>query len=239
MEADRPAFWLKETRDKAVEYAAFIHQSKSKERGQTASALSMFSQHIEYVFFDTETTGLPTRWGAPPTEVNVWPRVIQLAWAAYNKEGDHIRSTCRLIKPDGWTVPDGEFWKEHGYSTEKCEAEGVRMQAAASEIVNVIDECRTMVAHNISYDHPVLAAEMIRYGLRAKNRPQKLCTKELSTEYCAIPKAKGRGYKWPTLTELHQKLFGTDFDGAHDALADVKATARCFFELKKRGVICE
>jgi len=32
-------------------------------------------------------------------------------------------------------------------------------------------------------------------------------------------------------------LFGTGFEGAHDALADVKACADCFFELKKRKVI--
>jgi hypothetical protein len=33
------------------------------------------------------------------------------------------------------------------------------------------------------------------------------------------------------------KLFGTTFSGAHDALADVEATKKCFFELKNRGII--
>jgi hypothetical protein len=31
-------------------------------------------------------------------------------------------------------------------------------------------------------------------------------TKDESTEYCAIPGGRGR-YKWPTLAELHDKLF--------------------------------
>lgn len=47
----------------------------------------------------------------------------------------------------------------------------------------------------------------------------------------------GKPGKWPTLTELHVKLFECEFEGAHDALDDVKAMVNCFFELKKRGII--
>jgi hypothetical protein len=54
-------------------------------------------------------------------------------------------------------------------------------------------------------------------------------------EYCALPRKNG-GYKPPKLIELHEILFGESFVGAHDAAADVRACARCFFELKKRGV---
>jgi len=43
--------------------------------------------------------------------------------------------------------------------------------------------------------------------------------------------------KFPTLEELHTVLFGENFQGAHDALADVRATAKCFFELLRRNVI--
>jgi hypothetical protein len=59
---------------------------------------------------------------------------------------------------------------------------------------------------------------------------------ELSTEILKLPNPRG-GYKWPNLTELHTYLFGKGFDGAHDAMADVKACANCFFELKKRKLI--
>jgi hypothetical protein len=33
-----------------------------------------------YLFFDTETTGLPKSWKAPVTDVNNWPRLVQLAF---------------------------------------------------------------------------------------------------------------------------------------------------------------
>ena len=63
----------------------------------------------------------------------------------------------------------------------------------------------------------------------------KCCTMKSSTNYCKLPGKKG--FKSPRLAELHQILFGEGFDNAHNALADVEATARCFWELKKRGVL--
>jgi hypothetical protein len=58
---------------------------------------------------------------------------------------------------------------------------------------------------------------------------------EASTDFCKIQGYYG--YKWPKLSELHIKLFGEDFDGAHDALADIEATARCFWEMRKLKLI--
>lgn len=51
-----------------------------------------------------------------------------------------------------------------------------------------------------------------------------------TTDFCAIKNYCGN--KWPKLSELHTKLFGTDFEEAPDASVDIKATARCFSELK-------
>ena len=62
-------------------------------------------------------------------------------------------------------------------------------------------------------------------------------TKEESTDYCALPGGKGGKYKWPTLSEMHQRLFDCAFEEAHNAAADVAATARCFLELARLGVI--
>jgi len=44
-------------------------------------------------------------------------------------------------------------------------------------------------------------------------------------------------YKWPKLMELHTKLFSVGFEEAHDAIADIRATAKCFFELQRLGII--
>jgi DNA polymerase III epsilon subunit-like protein len=58
---------------------------------------------------------------------------------------------------------------------------------------------------------------------------------EASTNHCRIPGQYG--YKWPTLEELHEHLFGNPPDKSHDAASDARSCARCFFELKRLGVI--
>lgn len=185
--------------------------------------------------FDTETNGLPKNFKAPPTDLNNWPRIIQLGWALYHDDGVKIASFCNLIKPDGWTIPNEKFWIDNGYSTEKNAAEGMPIQIVLRDLAHHIDKAHTVVAHNMDFDYPIIAAEMIRYNIRPTNKPSKLCTMKASTNVCMIPGA--RGFKWPNLTELHTYLFGTGFDGAHDALSDVLAAARCYFELVKRGHI--
>ena len=188
-----------------------------------------------YLFFDTETNGIPKNYKAPPSDLANWPRVIQLAWMICDESGEEIKSRCQLIKPDGWVIPKEKFWIENGYSTEKSESEGVGMVGELRKLASDIDRADMMVAHNLDFDTPIVSAEMIRYGVKASSRPNKFCTMKASTNICKI---KGPyGYKWPKLEELHEYLFGCKFDGAHDALEDVRATARCFFELKKRELI--
>lgn len=203
-------------------------------------------------FFDTETTGLPLNWKAPMTDLDNWPRVIQLAWRRTDFAGNRLGGGNHLIYPDGWRVPDGSdgkdwtFWREHGFTTEKCLSEGLPMPEVADRFLEDLAASQYLVSHNMSYDHNVLGAEFLRYGKRSKGgRPTRICTKEASTPFCKIPfpgrrmypGRAGQDYKWPKLVELHNKLFGKGFEDAHDADGDVAALASCFFELVRRGVI--
>ena len=185
-----------------------------------------------YLFFDTETTGLPKNWSAPVTDTANWPRIIQLAFALFNEEQECVFKYCELIKPEGWTMPTDKFWTDHGYSHEKSEREGVPIIAAILEIKAAIEKCEFIIAHNINFDQKIVGAEFIRLGMKAEKQPVKICTMTSSTDICRIPNAKGNGYKWPKLEELHKYLFNKGFDGAHDAMNDVMACANCFFKLK-------
>lgn len=202
-----------------------------------------------YLFFDTETNGLPKNWKAPMLELDNWPRVIQLAWLVVNKDNLDRAEWKYLILPDGWTIPDGSqgedasFWIEHGYNTTKSLAEGVPIKGALESFMLDVNECQYLVSHNMDFDYNVLGAELVRAGVRGK-KLTRICTKEASTDYFKIPFAGRKQYpgarqsfKWPKLSELHVKLFGTDFEGAHDAMADVRALRTCFFELLRLGVI--
>ncbi len=189
-----------------------------------------------YLFFDTETNGLPKDWKAPVTNLENWPRVIQLAFILVDKDFNKITQFCELIKPDRWEIPTEKFWIDNGYSTAVNQQKGFPMPDVLDLFVEVVNKSTQIVAHNMAFDHPVLGAEMLRYGKRAAHKPTQVCTMRQSTSFCDIKNARG-GVKWPKLEELHQVLFRENFDNAHDALADVSATVRCAKELHSLGVL--
>jgi DNA polymerase-3 subunit epsilon len=189
------------------------------------------------LFFDTETTGKPLKYTDSFKNVDNWPRIIQLAFALFDDSGNLIRKGCHLIKPDNWVIPNEKFWIENGFFQEKSEAEGIPIQYALNDFVQALNQCQVIVAHNISFDLPITQAEMYRLNMQAETRPEKVCTMKISTNICKIPNTNGfSGFKWPKLNELHNHLFQTEFDGAHDALNDVLATAKCYFEIKKQNL---
>lgn len=188
-----------------------------------------------YLFFDTETTGLPKNWNAPLTDLDNWPRLVQLAWLQYDENKQLEQSGNLIIKPVNFEIPL-EASNIHGILTQQAIDEGVNLKDALVEFNEVVRTSTILVAHNISFDEKIIEAEYLRCMPSANlSNIKKVCTKEKSTAYCAIP--GNYGYKWPTLMELHEILFEKQFDDAHDALVDVKACAKCFFELKERGII--
>jgi DNA polymerase-3 subunit epsilon len=189
------------------------------------------------LFFDCETTGVPIDYRASYTEVNNWPRVISLAWILADQDGQTVSEVHRLIKPNGWLMPTEEFWIRNGFSQARSEAEGVPIEAVLDMFLIDIHQADHLVAHNINFDHRVVWAEHIRNGKTPRSGLNKICTMAKSTSVCKLPAPRGRGYKWPKLEELYVFLFGQSFDGAHDALADVKACKACFFELLKRKAV--
>ena len=56
------------------------------------------------------------------------------------------------------------------------------------------------------------------------------------TKFCKLPHQYG-WLKWPNQQELHIILFKYEFEGMHNASADVEACAKYFFELKKRNIL--
>lgn len=89
------------------------------------------------------------------------------------------------------------------------------------------------MAHNMSFDEKIIGSEFLRNGFQnAIPMKQKICTMQSTIDFCVIPGYYGN--KWPKLSELHTKLFVYDFEEAHNAMVDINATAKCFWELKNR-----
>lgn len=189
----------------------------------------------KYLFFDTETTGLPRNWKAPITDFSNWPRLVQIAWESYDGEGNKVNEESFIIKPEGFTIPDDSA-KVHGISTERAENEGLPLLLVLKKFHDLVNKGEVLVAHNISFDEKIIGAEFLRNNMEnILESKKKICTMENSTKLCAIPGPYG--LKWPKLAELHEKLFGTDFEEAHNAAVDIRATARCFWEMRRRGII--
>ncbi len=189
-----------------------------------------------YLIFDTETTGLPRNYSAPLTDFDNWPRCVQLAWQVHDETGKLISRGDYIVKPDGFTIPFNSE-KVHGISTERANREGIPLNDVLDKFNKDVQKAFFVIGHNLEFDLSIMGAEYLRMeSANPLKKKVSIDTKDESTEFCALPGGRGR-YKWPTLAELHEKLFQVGFEEAHNAAADVDATARAFLELVRIGVI--
>ncbi|WP_435261415.1 DNA polymerase III subunit alpha [Tenacibaculum sp. nBUS_03] len=185
-----------------------------------------------YLIFDTETTGLPKSWNAPITDTDNWPRCIQIAWQLHDEMGNLIENNDFLIKPDGFNIPyDAE--RIHGISTDLANEQGISLNEGLQLFNEALRKTKFVVGQNVGFDVNIMGCEFHRLGV--ENNLTKLPVLDTCTEHtaslCQIPGGRGGKFKLPTLTELHNHLFGSGFGEAHNATADVEATTRCFLEL--------
>ena len=190
-----------------------------------------------FLIFDTETTGLPKRYNAPLSDTDNWPRCVQIAWQLHDAMGNLLEHDDFLVVPEGFDIPyDSE--RIHGISTELARVQGKPLREVSEKFLEVLSKTTYIVGQNIDFDINIMGCELYRLGL-----PNPLvsmpvldtCT-ETTAQLCQLPGGRGGKFKLPTLTELHEYLFQEPFAEAHNASADVEATARCFLELLRQGV---
>ena len=190
-----------------------------------------------YLIFDTETTGLPRNWSAPITDTDNWPRCIQIAWQLHDELGNLVEHQDYLVKPEGFNIPfDAE--RIHGISTELADQQGVYLKEVLEKFNIALSKTKFIVGQNVGFDVNIMGCEFHRMGISSSMASMPVldtCT-EVTASLLKIPGGRGGKFKLPTLTELHQYLFGEPFAEAHNATADVEATTRCFLELVNRQV---
>lgn len=189
-----------------------------------------------FLFFDTETTGLPAKGQYSNPSHPATPKLVELAAAIYNSDGAQVDSLVSIIKPYGFEIPLGAS-NVHGITTARAEKEGQDLRIAFEKFLDLVERATHLVAHNASYDKLILDRVMLDLNYKGEfniGRPI-VCTKELTTPVCKFPSFRGQ-FKWPNLQEAHVFFFNEEFASAHSALADVQACARIFFEGRKRGL---
>lgn len=176
------------------------------------------------LIFDTETNGLIKNKLVPLASQ---PQVIEYFGLTIVEDGDGWTESgsyeC-LINP-GKPLP-AEIFKITGINDEMLK-DAPPFREVAVAIKEHIESHDEVVAHNLSYDKAMIDFEMSRCGLKV-NWPRLICTVESTIHF--------KGHRL-SLTALHEYLFGEGFKGAHRAETDVRALARCYVELKKRGVV--
>lgn len=185
---------------------------------------------MSYLIFDTETSNFPSP-KLLATDINQ-ARIIQLAWLLLDEQFQEVACFNSLIRlPEPYRISSGAQ-VAHGISQEKCNKFGVDIQWVFPLFNTAYSNATKVIAHNIKFDSQLLDIEYeLLYnnngGYRIDNT--KFCTMEAMTPICKLPsKFPGSRYKWPKLQEAYKHCFGKEFDGAHDALADVRATASVF-----------
>jgi DNA polymerase III subunit epsilon len=171
-----------------------------------------------YYIVDTETTGLFDF--NRPADAEGQPRLASIALLCCDHELRLIAATSVVIRPDGWEMP-AEAERINGLSTEFLTKHGAPVQEVLWRYSEEINWGSIVVAHNAQYDTKVMRAELRRAGMDdLYARTQTLCTMNALTDVCAIPKANGRGNKWPKLSEAIWHCLGREHANAHGALPD-------------------
>lgn len=185
------------------------------------------------IFYDLETTGLPNK--SNPC----LPGIIQLAAILYDADGNEVAEYNTRVDPE----LDADLWEPGAIRTTGIGPEDVgrdwpSMFMVAPEFSEFCRQANCLAGYNhVAFDDVVLYNNLVRYGYE-KNFSWPMRRLDVMNvakkRYKSLPghmAHAGRAGAPPKLVVLHEMLFGEKFDGAHDALADVRATARCAFEI--------
>jgi DNA polymerase-3 subunit alpha len=191
-----------------------------------------------FLIFDTETTGLPQNYNAPLTNFDNWPRMVQIAWQLHDELGNFVEAQNHIVRPDGYIIPIN-VQVVHGISTEYALEHGEPLHDVLDMFLEAVKKAKYLVGHNINFDLSIVGCEFLRD--RGENplpnwKVIDTCT-EKTANYCQFPGGGHGKFKFPKLIDFHKLLFGEDFSSAHNACADVEATARVFLECIRLGVL--
>lgn len=189
-----------------------------------------------YLFFDTETTGLPDF--NAPSDAPHQPKIIQLAALLTDGEGKAINQFCTLVRlPDDVEV--GEIaLKTHGISKEMASSYGLPAASALRLLERMMSMAEVAIGHNVSFDDRMLRIHTKGDDTFNFEKPRK-CTMTMAAPIVNLPpteKMLAAGFskpKSPNLQEAYQFFFGKPFDGAHDAMSDVLACRDIFFKMQE------
>ena len=195
---------------------------------------------MRVLVFDTETTNLPEKNARVISEdLEKWPYIIQLSYLVfdYDKEASSTYITDNIICLSPHVEISEKSISMHNITRERSESEGILIYDALTLFNLQVEKADIIVGHNINFDKDMIRVECLRnnidnifcpWGHKAKY----YCTMKNTRQFCdIIVKSKKNDLfyqKYPTLSELHEKLFGDVPTGTHNSMVDVLICFRCY-----------
>ena len=166
---------------------------------------SMTLEKSIIIAFDLETTGTNTS----------TDQIVQIAYGYYEK-GELKDTVTKLFKPTIAINPGAQ--RVHGISMEKLQNEPY-FKSNAAEIRDIFSKADGLMGYNVGFDISVIQAEFERAGIPKLD----LNNVAIYDAYLIWTKHEGR-----SLSHAVERFLGKPMEGAHDALADITATANVF-----------
>lgn len=208
---------------------------------------------MRVLVFDTETTGLPKTKIISPDTLDLWPFIVQFSYIIYDISSNKIvKSKDYKVKlPENILIPE-ESTKIHGITNEISRQFGVPIEQILIDFCSDVKTVDKLIGHNIVFDINMVKIELLRliYNKTLSRRQLTSCKHDLylitnfkdicctlkdSVNFCNIQSIDKYGkmfLKYPTLSELHQKLFSISPNNLHNSFHDIIVTLRCYMKLK-------
>ena len=191
---------------------------------------------MKFLLFDTSANGQPQSYNASFRDSFNWPRMIHLSWQLMNEKGQILESRDDLIKPLGFSLTE-QISKRHKVTMAELKEKGVDVKESTEAFMKVVREADMVFAHNLVFNQGVVTAEADRAEIIERlSSADTYCLMQEATYYCGIPGKRGK-FKWPTLPELHKRIFGKSYNNPSNAASDLNALGRCFIVMYKTGVL--
>ncbi len=197
------------------------------------------------LLWDVETSGLAMFGAANPADADWQPRMVSIAAAVVDDNGDVLARLESLIKPVGWPLDNEAFRKNmegaekfHGLTLERLEADGRPIEEVYEDWAKLYAEAEIMAAFNIMFDHKVMRGAWRRIGHEVPFRDKPwFCLMRAATPICKLPpKRASPDFKYPKLSEAVEIILGRPHEKAHTAAGDLDSTIDLYrwFQAEKK-----
>lgn len=193
---------------------------------------------MRILFIDTETTGIPNSSLAPSDKRQA--RLVQFAAVLHDSHRKERHAVSMLVNPQ-IDIPETATGV-HGITQEDVALFGVPEVAVVGLYLRLAAQADVLSGYNVGFDDKMMRLAFDRANLRTTWPTLEIrdvcaaCSPIVNLPPTERMVAAGFGDKpkTPKLVEAYSHFFDESLSGAHDALIDVRAAARVYYEIADR-----